>query len=52
MIAKDLIPGMGTRSFVIIDSSFGCVNGVIRVVDEVVSVRVFHDRGQLGANST
>jgi len=46
MIVKGFIPGMGTRSFVIMGASPECVNGVIRVVDEVALAGVFHDRGQ------
>jgi len=51
MIMKGFIPGMGPKSFVIMGASPECVNGVIRVVDEVALVGVFHDRGQFGANS-
>lgn len=51
MIVKGFIPGVGTRSFVIMGVSPECVNGVIRVVDEVALVEVFHDREQFGANS-
>jgi len=49
MIPKGLIPSSGAKSFAITGTSPECVNGGTRVVDEVVLVEVFHDRGQFWA---